>query len=549
MIATITLQAKVVNTQQALNLAKQFRQTQVTRGLNSAKTDMKLAYTAPSAEYYVFNGSSNTGYVIVAGDDCAAPILGYSDKGNFNADSIPPAMKTWLSIYAKQVAAAAESGAKYEAATATDHERIPHLLTTTWSQKAPYNDLCPIDTVQQKRTVTGCSATAMAQVVNYHKWPEQATGSADAWLVDYNTQISRNMDGDVFDWNNMLDTYATATTGTDEQRAAVALLMADMGYSIETLFGVEGSSSLDLLIPGALIKHFNYDKGAHTEAKEWYTEAQWDSLIYNELANKRPVIMGGVNEDYTVGHEFICEGYEGDGFYWFNWGWGGKYDGKFLLSALNPQNKYNFNTSVLAIVGVQKPQEGSDIVWLFGNSYPICTYVDEETQTLYISTCMTNFSAFTFTGKKALRATNTVTGEIYHFEIDADENIGVYKVVYDTPDIILDPLPDGVYKICAEYCPNGGEWTLSRTAQNTPKDVTVTVSGGKRTYSSDEVSAINGMTGDASAVVKSEVFDMRGMRVAASNGKASLNNLHPGVYIVKTTNSHGVTTTTKAVAR
>ena len=558
-LAAVTIQAKVVTTQQAQSLAKQFRQTQAARsGIAStlAETDMKLAYAPQGSEYYVFNGAGNTGYVIVSGDDCAAPILGYSDNGSFNADKMPPAMKTWLGIYARQVTAAAESGIKYEATTTTDHEPIPHLLTTIWDQVEPFNDLCPLDSKGQ-RTITGCVATAMAQVVNYHKWPVQARGTATAMLLDDSITISRDMSADVFDWDNMLNAYTDIYASplpdiTDEQRAAVALLMVDMGYSVGMKYSVQVSGANDLYVPGALIDHFNYDKATHIECKDWYSEAQWDSIIYNELANARPVIMGGNVTEYEGGHMFVCEGYEGDGFYWINWGWGGAFDGKFLLSALNvvEDPSWHFNANVAAIVGVQKPQEGSDYVWTLGNKYSIHADTDEETGEVNIVFGLVNYSALPFEGDMALRVTNTATGETKHFKIELDHPLRAGFFIADESDSIINPLPDGVYKISTEYRPLGGEWTLSRVKLGNAKELTLTVSGGKRTYSTpDDASTINAVTDGMSTTTKREVFDIHGVRLATLEGNFQPAALRSGIYIIKTTDSRGGTTTSKYIAK
>lgn len=556
----VVLQAKEVTAQQALGLAKQFRQTQMAKNgvgakVASLQSDMTLAYTSANAEYYVFNG--NGGYVIVSGDDCAAPILGYSDNGCFNADKMPPAMKTWLGIYAKQVAAAAERGVKYVAATTTDHDPIPHLLTTTWDQTEPYNDLCPLDSKGQ-RTLTGCVATAMAQVANYHKWPVQARGTATALLTEENESISRDMSADVFDWGNMLDTYTNSNDFsvlpdiTDEQRKAVALLMCDMGYGVNMKYSASEGSAFSRNIANALIEHFDYDKAIRREMKDWYTEAQWDSIIYNELANGRPVLMGGDIKD-GGGHELVCEGYEGDGFYWINWGWGGFCDGKFLLSALNAVEdpSYHFNANVEAFVDVQKPKEGSEYVWILGNWYSIDTYTDEETGEVRIESGMRNYSAVPFDGSMALRATNTTTGEIEHLEIEYESPLLAGYYIRSVSDEILDPLPDGVYKISTEYRPVGGEWTLNRVKLGDARELTVTVSGGKRTYSTpDDASAISTVTDGATAApAKREVFDIQGVRVATLDGKAQPAGLRPGIYIIKTTDSRGSVTTSKYVAR
>ena len=488
-LAAVTIQAKVVTTQQAQSFAKQFRQTQAARsGIAStlAETDMKLAYAPQGSEYYVFNGAGNTGYVIVSGDDCAPTILGYGNTGSFDISNKPPAMKAWLDIYAKQVAASAKSGIKYTASTTADHEKIEPLMTTKWNQLSPYNDLCPFDETQGEYALTGCVATAMAQVANYHKWPERAKGIGKATFNQ--NPVERDMNGDVFDWNNMLNEYVnengTEIYGTTNQRAAVALLMVDMGYSVGMNYSVQVSGVGDLYVPGALIDHFDYDKATHIEYKNWYTEQEWDNIIYNELANKRPIVMGGDLAE-GGGHEFVCDGYAGGGYYHFNWGWGGECDDNFLLSALNP-GSYNFNSNVSAIIGVQKPQEGSDYVWQLGNWSTIHTSVDPNTNEVSIVADMCNLSAKPFSGQIGLKVVNTATNEVAYKAVNT-ENLEVSWEVESFPDALLSGLSDGVYKISTAFKPNDGEWTESRYFANLDheKELKLTVEGGKRSYAVD----------------------------------------------------------------
>ncbi len=503
LLSAIAMQAKTVTPAQALSQAQQFRQTQVAKGVMAApmKADMKLAYTAENAEFYVFNGANSTGYVIVAGDDCAPTILGYSNNGSFDSDNMPPAMKAWLKSYERQVAISAQSGIAYAPATTTDHAKIAPMVTTQWNQGAPYNDMCPYDEKQQAHAATGCVATAMAQVANYHKWPTQAQGTGTA-TFNLGT-LTRDMSNDVFAWDKMLNKYATKTetdsSGTTEQREAVALLMLDMGYSVNMSYKVSASGAQSWAIPVGLVKNLNYDKAAHLVYRSWYNDAQWDSIIYNELANGRPILYSG-DTKAREGHEFVCHGYEGNGYYYFNWGWGGKSDGIFLLSALNPKiqgtggssRQLSFDYNQDAVLGMQKPQEGSDYHWQFVLGNSVVPHVRKKIT--YLNAEMANLSATSFKGDLGLRAVNTTTNEVNYIKYRTFSSLGVGNYLQYFPDTLLNKLGDGVYKVGPAFRPTNGEWTMPNADRNYEKEILVTIKDGVKTYAIDDTLKVYDIT-------------------------------------------------------
>lgn len=471
-----------------------------------AKADMKLAYTTQNSELYVFNGSGDTGYVIVSGDDCSPSILGYSNTGKFDIDDMPPAMKMWLDMYAQQVKASASAGVAYSAASATDHALIPHMLTTRWNQDAPYNDLCPMDTEANAPSYTGCVATAMAQVLNYHKWPEKASGVGMAFQ-NKKIPLTRDMNSDVFEWDKMLDVYATKldtdSSGTAEQRRAVALLMVDLGYGVRMKYSSQASGAMVTYVPVALINNFGYDKAAHLEFKDWYTAQDWDNIIYTELSSNGPVLFCGNTKD-NEGHEFVCDGYDGNGFYTFNWGWGGKSDGKFLLSALNPKiqgaggskRQYAFDYQVSAVVGVKKPQAGSDYCWQFMNLTTVYLDLDESTSQVYIAPSMMNISPAAFTGEIGLKVVNTATDETAYYSDGTNKEVAFMGMADMIPDALLAKLADGEYRVSAAFKPQGGAWKSSSANIGMQSELLLSVKNGKRTYSCDNYKVYDMKTTD-----------------------------------------------------
>lgn len=318
--------------------------------------------TAGNAAYYVFAAGDRT--LFASADDVAAPLLGYVVSHDFNINDMPPAMSWWLSEYARQIAWAAANGAKPYAATRAADTKSPiaPLIKTTWNQGAPYNDLCPQKNGQT--TYTGCVATSTAQVMNYHQWPSQGTGTVS---YDWNGQtLSMDLGATTFAWDDMLDSYPTATTGTDAQRQAVATLMKACGYALHMNYGLAadgGSGAFSFDIPNVLADNFSYDAATRIEYRDFYEASVWENMMYDNLANIGPVIYGGSGS--LGGHSFVCDGYDTDGLFHINWGWGSTSDGYFLLSALNPPSlgagggAGGFNYEQDAILGIQTPQPGS----------------------------------------------------------------------------------------------------------------------------------------------------------------------------------------------
>ena len=295
--------------------------------------------TSDNASYYVFNASDNKGFVIVSGDDQTAPVLGYSMNGRFDETTMPPSVKAWLESYARQIEIIA-AGKGRPARVPIHSESISQRVTSTWNQTAPYNNLCVFDGVQ---AVTGCVATAGAQVLYWNRYPQQVT-AIPGYVTSPEGEGQTPLTIDALpigemDWDNMLDSYTLDATKkcTDPEvnQTAVAKLMRYVGQAARMEYTEEDSgTSLNDLISG-LVKYFGYDNSVTVEIASSYSLEGWDNLIYNEL-KKRPVVMGGQTSD--GGHAFVIDGYDStDGTYYVNWGWGGDYDGQYLLRVLNPE--------------------------------------------------------------------------------------------------------------------------------------------------------------------------------------------------------------------
>lgn len=298
----------------------------------SAKNKME------SDSYYVFNLDNNNGYVIASGDDRAFAILGYSNKGHLDTDSMPDGMKWMLDFYAEQIAASPEKSTNNRMKSAASYPAIEPMLTTEWNQRYPYNANCPL--INGERCVTGCVATAMAQVLYYHR--NRSTDKVLAKIPDYTLDKSKYVGGEILhdslhideipngafiDWDNMLDSYYSNVKYTDEQIEAIANLMLYCGVAVKMDYGVSVSGANSGNIPDALTNYFDYCQPTLVK-REKYSDTEWKEMVYSSLLRGDPIIYSAGN------HCFVLDGFDGNGYVHVNWGWGGYRDDYFLLSAV-----------------------------------------------------------------------------------------------------------------------------------------------------------------------------------------------------------------------
>ena len=337
--------AEQITREQALRQAQSFFSQNGKGGpLVAAETVMskarKRSQQVPDY-YYVFNAGEDQGYVIVSGDDRTAPILGYSYHGSFDVDKIPCNMAAWLQGYADQIKYIQEH--PEVAVTRGDvptHDNVAPLISTTWGQNAPYNNLLP--SLGGRKCVTGCGATAMAQIMNYHGAPSSCP-TIPGYTTETHGIICNTLPATTFNWGNM------------SSPAEVAKLMQYCAYALKADLDPDGTSAYDNMIVDALKGYFGYGSGVQEAYHSTYKETDWDILIYNEIANRRPVILCG-QSPIAGGHFFILHGYTAVGsvgYYTVNWGWDGFEDGNFLLGAMDPPSVgAGFNDRQAVIIGI-----------------------------------------------------------------------------------------------------------------------------------------------------------------------------------------------------
>lgn len=341
------------------------------RAVKIASFPTTPVYTKTAADgkpaAYVFVGEqTGNGFMIISADDMAYPVLGYSDSGSFDPSNVPPQLQSWLDGYAAQI-----EYARSNAMISSSHnqnapyalndafEAIEPLVKTKWNQDAPFNALCPTDSRQQ-RCFTGCVATAMAQVINYYQYPAKPTGSVQYSPITLDNKVlTMNFDSITFDWDNMLDTYDEGKY-SDAQKNAVATLMQVCGYAVKMDYSPIESATYTTNILGALVNNFGFDPSVRYVSRSVYSPTQWAALIYDNLKNVGPILYDGTAFRFGS-HSFICDGYDGEGFFHFNWGWGGVSDGYYSLEAINPEMigiggfAGGFNADQDIVIGIRVP--------------------------------------------------------------------------------------------------------------------------------------------------------------------------------------------------
>ena len=329
------------------------------------KSDSQLKLMkSPYETFYLFDIKGG-GFVIVSADYRVQPILGYSLGSSIDVDKLPSNCAAWLDSYDKQIRAAMEdaslpvhSGWQEQGTSKSGVDGydsiVGPLLTTTWDQLPYYNNLCPM--YHGERTLTGCVATAMAQIMKYWNWPD--TGVSQHSYYTPHGELSANFET-AYDWANM--PIELTSSSSPAQVAAVATLMYHCGVSVNMQYGTladGGSGSYDIMhnnslyypcAENALRTYFKYSPELTGVMRLYSTDDEWEAMVKNEIDHRRPILYSGT--DPIGGHQFVCDGYDTNGFFHFNWGYSGSGDGYFTLEALNPLD-YDFNINQHAVFGI-----------------------------------------------------------------------------------------------------------------------------------------------------------------------------------------------------
>ncbi len=343
---------------------------------------LKSAAAGSNAPYYIFNVGDAEGFVIVSGEDTAIPVLGYAEEGTFDWENMPENLREWMKINEIYMENCRKgNGALQSPKQKGTVVKEPLLGDIKWGQDDPYNLKCPTYTEEgtTKHYYVGCVATAATQIMRYYNYPTKGNGSK---TYTDKTGCGQTMSADfgntTYDWANMLTSYREVTP-TEQQKEAVSTLAAHFGVAVDMEYQKGGSGAVSPIVPHAFRHYFLYDSGTTMRKRNYYDTSEWIEIIKKEIDEERPVYYAASSEDGQGGHAFLCDGYDTEDFFHFNWGWYGNYNGYFSVNHLEPaglgegggKGQYNIDQEI--ITGIQPPTNG-------GTAYE---------RPLYFSTLMT----------------------------------------------------------------------------------------------------------------------------------------------------------------
>ena len=310
-------------------------------------------------------GYNNGGFVIVSNDDLLPAVIAYSNTV-FDKNTSNTGFKWYLSAVEEAINGIVKAG-KPRTMIAPDQSKyaakIPSFVTSIWGQEKPYNNLCPEGTTSGTgswqgygstgRTVTGCVATAMAQIMYYNRWPEKGTGGTHSVYVKQANGTKKivtvNYEESFYDYANMIDSYKGHYS--KEQGDAVAKLMLDCGVAADMNYATDGSGTYTENAARGLRRNFGYPETTQMLKRRRYSEQAWMDIIYNEINERRAILYTGV-DNKNGGHAFVLSGYDETGKVWINWGWDGASDGFYDIALLNPKS-YKFSEDQDMIIGIE----------------------------------------------------------------------------------------------------------------------------------------------------------------------------------------------------
>lgn len=337
LLVSVIAEGRKIPESEAAAVASRFLNSTPTQ--QQAKSGVRLvrkrdAVKDESAPYYVYNADSNNGFVIISGDDRARCILGYSDRGSFDFNNLPPQLADILNRYVEQLKAMPDGapahsswGAKAQAKSSGEGVL---LETANWGQGVPYNSLCPV--IDGERALTGCVATAMAIVMKYHNWPAE------------------------YDWDAMpMEQPVTPIE-------SLSKLMADAGKAVLMNYGISESGANMNWVGHRLQQTFKYSPDCQYITSVNFSNEEWVNMLKGNLDNNEPVIYSGTSG--TVGHAFIIDGYQDDNYH-INWGWNGACNGYFALDALIPNESRNYSSNTGMVINIVPDKSGKEYSSVF----------------------------------------------------------------------------------------------------------------------------------------------------------------------------------------
>ena len=542
-----------------------------------------ISSQANLSELYLFDVNHGKGYIVVSADDIAYPVLAYSQTSPFPTLNIAPAVSYLLRNYENQIAFARNLGGEAMPnvtkewsdlennilLTPKTSSEVPQLMTSRWSQESPYNDMCP-KADGQERCVTGCVATAMAQVMRYWQYPVHGVGqhsysyndrpvavthmlgdSNAVWLYD---TLTVDYENTYYDWDNMPDVASPSSPSAEKE--AVATLVYHCGVAVDMVYTPSGSGafmtrqevlnfdsvnysteiSAEVVIP----QYFGYSENTKGLLRSQYEATQWLALLKSELSNGRPIIYAGNDPGSDYGHAFVLDGYNSRLFFHCNFGWGGAYDGDFRIDEIAPsQSGHAFSDKQSGIFWMYPPGQGffettvrctGDIGGVYDGETAVCDStikmtIGEEGRSLKI-VAEQGYLVYRILADKDTLFKNNAPREGFDItcSIGDDPHTVICDMSHRKSDVTL--------KVMFAVNPNEEPLSITEAERSDVHHTKVTANGRNIELTGGEIGEVN-------------VYDVVGRRVATHNAQgadnATITISKRGLYIVRCGNeSHKV---------
>jgi len=486
-----------------------------------AADEQQMTVIQQNEQLTVIGGKA--GFAVIANDDRFPPVLGYSDKEYIDGE-VAPGYLWWLEAITEQLEYNREHNLPMASvAPATDKYKanVGALLVTEWGQNAPYYNMTPtyLNGKNEVHYVTGCVATAMAQIMYYHKWPEKGKGTISYYFTPEGTtasqKLSVNLAKEAYDWNNMLPIYK-GVKYTEAQGNAVAALMMHCGYSVNMQYTKTGSGAYTSDAADAMRKRFYYNENMHFYWRSYFPEEEWMENIFRELNDGNPILYGAQRSD--GGHEFVLDGYNEEGQVHVNWGWDGNQNGFFDIASLNGY------TTGQEMVIIRK----NDIILPYQSYWGMenlqVTLTGSNIRASYVAY---NLDYNAFSGKISLLAMNTADGNISELTAQDVSNVEYMSGFNFTLNANISTLADGTYRIYSgSFSEKDLNWQPIRCHEGNNNSYLLTISGSKVSVQKENNAnwtPVHDIRYDSGFDVAAPLYDLLGRRVPATGKK--------GIYI------------------
>ena len=469
----ITVLAAPITPDAALNRLHHQNRSRIRGDVKTTQYRISGILTDSCGNNTVYLFDSEDGFVVSPADDALPAVLGYGDGKMYDsAGNLPIGFREWLQYMSQRVADAA-AGENVANGIPSVGDAIAPLCTTSWGQEEPFNLECP--EYNGEKCLSGCVATALAQVMKYHNWPLQGKGELEYRAEKIRTDIYTDFSQYTLDWTNMLDDYSTPSA-TEQQRQAVAHLLRGVGGSVRMNYSPTASGSDVNDAAQALLKYWGYSDDIRHMLRSWFSLRDWSQLLYDSLKSYGPIFYAGFS--MSSAHAFVCDGYDGEGLFHFNWGWDGKADGYFAIDFLNPIEEdepwitgYNSGQSALLNIRPRSPENpGTRTYAVWFDSYyvnPATGFNDEEIHSLHpgdkfkMRGDCDNYGPFVIPAgsKFATVFTSFYDGTSVPSNIvELTSDLGIYSSYDNEMKIVPYGLPDGLYALENDFYIGPSGW-------------------------------------------------------------------------------------------